>query len=47
MDDPRAREALDVPEGERIVAMIQIGEPASIPEAKPRRPVEEVTSWLP
>jgi len=47
MDDPRAREALGVPEGERIVAMLHLGEPATVPEAKPRRPVEEVTSWLP
>lgn len=47
MDDPRTREALGVPEGERIVAMVQLGEPASVPDAKPRRAVDEVTSWLP
>jgi nitroreductase len=47
MDDPRAREALGVPEGERIVAMLQVGEPAVVPDAKPRRSVDEVTSWLP
>lgn len=47
MDDPRTREALGVPEGERIVAMLQVGEPAVVPEAKPRRPAAEVTSWLP
>lgn len=46
MDDPRTREALGVPEGERIVAMVQLGEPAVVPEAKARRSVEEVTTWL-
>ena len=46
MDDPRAREALDVPDGERIVAIIQVGHPSSTPEAKPRKGVDEVTRWL-
>ncbi len=47
MDDPRARAALGIPDGERIVATIQLGEPGSVPEAKPRRPAAEVTTWLP
>jgi nitroreductase len=47
MDDPRSREALGVPEGERVVATIQMGEPAEIPAAKVRRPASEVTTWLP
>jgi nitroreductase len=47
MDDPRTREALGVPEGERIVATIQLGEPAARPEAKARRAATEVTTWLP
>jgi nitroreductase len=47
MDDPRTREALGVPEGERIVAMLQLGEPAVVPDAKARKPVDEVTTWLP
>jgi nitroreductase len=46
MDDPRAREAVGVPEGERIVALIQLGEPAEVPEPKPRRPATEVTTWV-
>lgn len=46
MDDPRTREALGVPEGERIVAMIQLGEPAVVPDAKPRKSLDEVTTWL-
>ncbi len=47
MDDPRARAAVGVPEGERIVAMIQLGEPAATPEAKPRRSAADVTTWVP
>jgi nitroreductase len=47
MDDPRARAAVGVPEGERIVAVIHLGEPADVPEAKPRRPAAELTTWVP
>jgi len=47
MDDPRSREAVGVPDGERIVATIELGEPASIPDAKPRRPAAELTVWVP
>ena len=47
MDDSRTRSALHIPEGERIVAMIQLGEPASGGEAKPRRDASELTTWLP
>jgi nitroreductase len=47
MNDPRSREALGVPEGERVVAAVQMGEPAEIPDAKSRRPASEVTDWLP
>jgi nitroreductase len=47
MGDSRTRAAIGVPEGERIVAMIQLGEPAAMPEAKMRRPASEVTTWLP
>ncbi len=47
MDDPGARAAVGVPEGERIVALVQLGEPAAVPDAKPRRPAAEVTTWRP
>ncbi len=47
MDDPRTRDALGVPEGQRIIATIQVGVPASVPEAKARRPAGEFTTWLP
>jgi nitroreductase len=47
MDDPRAREAVGVPDGERIVAILELGEPAATPDAKPRSPASELTSWVP
>ena len=47
MDDPRARAAVGVPDGERIVAIIELGEPAESPEAKARKPAGEVTTWVP
>lgn len=47
MDDPAARAAIGVAEGERVIAMVNVGEPATIPPAKPRRAASEVTTWLP
>lgn len=47
MEDPRARAAVGVPEGERIVTTIHLGEPAEVPPAKPRRPAAELTTWVP
>ena len=47
MDDPRSREALGIPEGERIVATVQMGEPAEVPSEKVRRAAAEDTTWLP
>ena len=47
MDDPGARAAFGVPDGERVIAMINVGEPANVPAAKPRRPASEVTTWVP
>jgi nitroreductase len=46
MDDPRARAAVGVADGERIVAMIELGEPAAEAEAKPRRPAVDVIRWV-
>jgi nitroreductase len=46
MDDPRARAAVGVPEGERIVAVVHLGEPAAVPDARARRPAAEVTTWV-
>ena len=47
MDDPKARQAIGVAEGERVIATIALGEPAAIPEAKPRREADEFTTWVP
>ena len=46
MDDPRARAAVGVAEGQRIVALVQIGEPAAVPEAKARKAAADVTTWM-
>jgi len=47
MDDPRAREAVGVPEGQRIVATVFLGEPDSTPDGKSRRPAADFTDWVP
>jgi nitroreductase len=46
MDDPAARAAVGVPDGERIVATINLGQPAAIPEPKLRRGAAELTTWV-
>jgi nitroreductase len=46
MEDPRARAVVGVPEGERIVVLIDLGEPAEEPEARARRSASEVTTWV-
>jgi nitroreductase len=45
MDDPAARVAIGVRDGERAVAMVSIGVPAEVPPPKTRRPASEVTTW--
>ncbi len=47
MQDPAARAAAGVPDGERIVAVINVGEPATVPPAKERRSAASLTTWLP
>jgi nitroreductase len=47
MDDPSARAAVGVAEGERIVAFIELGEPSAIPDAKPRQSASDLTTWVP
>jgi nitroreductase len=46
MDDPAARAAVGLPEGERIVATIHIGEPDQLPDAKARQPAAQLTTWV-
>lgn len=47
MDDPNGRAAVGVPDGERIVAVLEIGWPAEIPAPKARRSASEWTTWVP
>ncbi len=46
MDDPRARAAAGVGDGQRIVATIQLGEPATEGDPKARRGAAELTTWV-
>ena len=46
MDDPAARAAVGLPEGERIVATINVGEPDGLPDGKARQPAAELTTWV-
>jgi nitroreductase len=45
MEDPAARAAAGVPEGERIVAAVNVGEAAEVPAAKNRAPAATFTRW--
>ncbi len=47
MSDPGARAAAGVKDNERIVAVVNIGEPADVPPAKPRQPAAAFTTWRP
>src|SRR5690606_20680726 len=46
MEDPAARTAAGVAEGERIVAVVNVGEPAEVPSPKQRAPATNLTTWL-
>lgn len=45
MADPAARAAVGVAENERIVAIINLGEPADVPSPKQRQPAAALTHW--
>ncbi|HKC40391.1 MAG TPA: nitroreductase [Gemmatimonadales bacterium] len=47
MSDPAARAAAGVREGERIVAIVNVGEPAEVPTPKQREPASAFTTWMP
>jgi len=47
MTDPSARAAMGVRDGERVIAMINVGEPAEVPPPKKREPATAFTTWLP
>ena len=47
MSDPAARAAAGVKDNERIVAIVNVGEPAEIPAPKKREPAATFTVWRP
>ena len=47
MQDPAARAAAGVPDGQKIVAVINVGEPESVPPAKERKSATSLTTWGP
>jgi nitroreductase len=47
MDDPAARDAVGVRAEERIVALVNLGEPESLPDPKPRQDASQLTTWRP
>ncbi len=47
MGSAEARAAVGVADDQRIVAIVNLGEPAELPQAKPRRPASEFTTWVP
>ena len=46
MADPGAIEAFGVAEGERVMVMIELGEPTAIPDPRPRKTAPECTTWV-
>jgi nitroreductase len=46
MGEPALRGALEVADGQRVVAIVFLGEPAEVPRAKPRTPAKDRTRWL-
>jgi nitroreductase len=47
MSDPAARGAVGVRDVERIVAIVNLGEPADVPPSKKREPASMYTTWVP
>jgi nitroreductase len=47
MDDPAARAAVGVKDNEKIVATVNVGEPADAPPEKKRDPATAFTTWVP
>lgn len=46
MAEPALRDALEAGAGERVAAILFLGEPAELPAPKPRRSAAAVTRWL-
>jgi nitroreductase len=47
MQDPAARAAAGVPDGQRIIAVLNLGVPADVPPPKARTSAAELTKWMP
>jgi nitroreductase len=47
MVDPSARDAVGLPADQRIVAIVNVGEPAEAVPAKKREPAAALTTWVP
>lgn len=47
MHDPAARAAVGLPADQRIIAIVNIGEPAEQLTPKPREPASAFTTWVP
>ena len=47
MSDPAARVAAGVKDDERIIAVVNLGEPAEVPAPKKREPATAFTIWRP
>ena len=47
MADPNARAAINAREGERIIALVNVGVPAEVPERKARDTSAKFTTWVP
>jgi nitroreductase len=45
MADPAARAAVGLPDGQRIVAVVNLGAPADVPPPKERMPATALTQW--
>jgi nitroreductase len=47
MADPAARAAAGVPDGQRIIAIVNVGTPAEVPQPKNRAAASTLTEWRP
>ena len=45
LEDPAARAAIGVQEGERVVSIVSVGVPAEMPAPKTRQSSSAVTCW--
>jgi nitroreductase len=46
LEDPAARAAIGVRDGERVVGIVSVGVPAEVPAPKTRQAADAVTTWV-